>query len=343
MHKGRNFWTLAGTAAGLAVGIAAERSIVRRRRRDDPEGGEDFGLRRGVRPRTIELSDGARIFIEEAGPESRAAAVFIHGSALRTDAWHYQIRGIDSHRLVFYDLRGHGLSTPKGESEYSIRTLSDDLGAVIENAGLDEVVLVGHSVGGMIALEYCVMHTSELGTRVKGVVLLNTTYGPAAETLAGGAAVSRLERVTRHPFDYLGSHAASIERLRKVIKPSDAVFWTVAMAAFGPGASARQIDLTYDMLAETPSDVIFDLVRSYRHFDVRGRLDEVIVPALVIGGTHDRLTVGKASQFLADNLPKAELKLLDGCGHMSMLERHGEVNRLLDAWLDDVLGGTQHG
>ena len=339
---GRNFLALAGTAAGLAVGVAAERSIVRRRRRDDPEGGEEFGSRRGVRRRTIELSDGARIFIEEAGPESRKAAVFIHGSGLRTDAWHYQMHGIDSHRLVFYDLRGHGLSTPKGDSEYSIRTLSEDLGAVIEDADVDEIALVGHSVGGMVALEYCVMNASELGSRVKGIVLLNTTYGPAAETLAGGAAVSRLERITRRPFDYLGSHTARIEHLRKVLKPSDALFWTVALSAFGPGASARQIDLTYDMLAETPSDVIFDLVRSYRHFDVRGRLDEVSVPALVIGGTHDRLTVGKASHYLADNLPKAELKMLEGCGHMSMLERHREVNRLIDGWLDDVLG-TEHG
>jgi pimeloyl-ACP methyl ester carboxylesterase len=343
MDKSRNLWALAGTAAGLAVGIAAERSIVRRRRRDDPEGGEEFGTRRGVRPRTIGLPDGARIFIEEAGPEARRAAVFIHGSGLRTDAWHYQLAGIDSYRLIFYDLRGHGLSTPKGRSEYSIRTMAGDLEAVLGNSDVDEVVLVGHSVGGMIALEYCVLHTSELGGRVKGVVLLNTTYGPAAETLAGGAAVSRLERVTRRPFDYLGAHTAGIERLRQVLKPSDALFWTVALSAFGPGASARQIDLAYDMLAETPADVIFDLVRSYRHFDVRGRLDEVTVPALVIGGTHDRLTVGKASEYLAENLPKAELKMLEGCGHMSMLERYREVNRLIGAWLDDVLGDAEHG
>jgi pimeloyl-ACP methyl ester carboxylesterase len=182
-----------------------------------------------------------------------------------------------------------------------------------------------------------------MGDRIKGIVLLNTTYGPAAETLAGGAAISRLERVTRRPLDYLGSHSSSLDRLRRVIKPSDAVFWTVALAAFGSRASARQVDFVYDMLAETPADVIFDLVRSYRGFDVRGRLDEVTVPALVIGGTHDRLTVGKASEFLAENLPKAQLEMLEGCGHMSMLERHGEVNLLVDGFLDDVLGGMEHG
>lgn len=340
---GRNLWALAGTAAGLAVGVAAERSVVRRRRRNDPEGGEDFGSRRGVRSRTIDLPDGAQIFIEEAGPESTRGAVFAHGSALRTDVWHYQMRGIDSHRLVFFDLRGHGLSMPKGESEYTVRTLADDLEAVIDDAGLDELVIVGHSVGGMVALEYCVRRVAQLGNRIKGIVLLNTTYGPAAETLAGGAAVSRLERVTRRPFDFIGSHSESLERLRRVIKPSDALFWTVAIAAFGPGASARQIDFTYDMLAETPADVIFDLVRSYRVFDVRGNLDEVTVPALVIGGTHDRLTVGKASQFLADNLPKAELKMLEGCGHMSMLERHRDVDRLINGFMHDVLGRDEHG
>ena len=343
MSEGRNLWALAGTAAGLAVGIAAEHAAVRRRHRNDPEAGEEFGARRGVRSRTIDLSDGARVFIEETGPDLDAGAVFVHGSGLRTDVWHYQMQGLDSHRLVFYDLRGHGLSTPKGDSEYSIRTLADDLRYVIEDSNLRETVIVGHSVGGMVALEYCVCNRAELGDRIKGIVLLNTTYGPAAETLAGGAAISRLERVTRRPLDYLGSHSASLDRLRRVIKPSDAVFWTVALAAFGSNPSARQVDFVYDMLAETPADVIFDLVRSYRGFDVRGRLDDVIVPARVIGGTHDRLTVGKASEFLAENLPKAQLEMLQGGGHMSMLERHEQVNRLIGGFMDDVLGGTEHG
>ena len=82
------------------------------------------------------------------------------------------------------------------------------------------------------------------------------------------------------------------------------------------------------MLAETPTDVLFDLFRCYRHFDVTEVLGDIAVPVLVMAGTHDRLTVSGASQYLADHLPKAELKLIEGCGHMTMLERHDDFNTM---------------
>jgi pimeloyl-ACP methyl ester carboxylesterase len=338
----RGLVAVAGTVVGVG-GFVAERSLLRQKRRLDPEGAEPFGRRRGARPRTLELSDGARIFVEEVGPASSSGAVFVHGSALRTDAWHYQLSGIGTRRLVFYDLRGHGRSQPKGERPYSINTLAHDLERVIDDAELREVVVVGHSVGGMVALQYAVRNSNDLHGRVKGLVLLNTTYAPAVETLAGGAAIARLERLTRRPFDMIGSHSSRIEQLRRIIKPTDAIFWTVAFAAFGSGASASQVDFTYDMLAETPADVIVDLIKAYRDFDVRQLLGEIHVPVLVVGGTEDRITVYKASEHLAANLPNARLVTLEGCGHMSMVEKHAEVNELIDRFLAEVLDHGDEG
>lgn len=336
--RGRGIAALAGTALGVGAGLVAQRTVINRRRRNDPEGGEAFGTRRGVRTCTVDLGDGAEIFVEEVGPESPRGAIFLHGSCLRTDAWHYQMPGLGDHRLVFYDLRGHGLSQPKGDSPYTIRTLGQDLLKVMDAVGLDEAVIVGHSIGGMIALDLCKEHPELLGSRIAGIALLNTTHRPGAETLLGGATMAKVERMTRRPLDALGTRAEHLERLRRVIKPSNTIFMTVSIAAFGPHASAKQVDFTYDMLAETPADVIFDLVRSYRDNDVTEHLGSITVPALVIGGTHDRLTMSHASEFLAGHLPKAELALLNGCGHMSMLERHRDVNRLLTGFLDDVLG-----
>ena len=113
------------------------------------------------------------------------------------------------------------------------------------------------------------------------------------------------------------------------------------MGAFGENASPRQIDFAYDMLSETPVDVIFDLVRAYRGFDMTEDLHEISVPALVIGGTHDRLTLPKASIYLASHLPNADLHVFDGCGHMSMLERHEEFNKLLEGFLDERLAAAK--
>lgn len=334
----KNATALVGAVAGLGIGLVAQRSLVSRRRRNDPEAAEPFGQRRGVRPRTIERPDGARIFIEEAGPKSKRGAVFVHGSVLRTDTWHYQLPGLGNHRLVFYDLRGHGLSRPKGDSEYNVSTLAEDLLAVIDDAGLDEVAIIGHSVGGMVALQLCHLHPDLMGSRIKGLVLTNTTHRPAAETLVGGAAVARFEHALRRPLDFIGGRHESVERLRRILKPSDSLFLAVAFAAFGSNASARQIDFTYDMLSDTSADVIFDLIKSYRDFDVTDHLEDITVPSLVLTGTQDRLTVSEASEYLAEHLPKAELRVFDRCGHMTMLERHREFNELVEAFLDDTLG-----
>jgi pimeloyl-ACP methyl ester carboxylesterase len=330
---------LAGAAVGLAAGIAAERVAVKRRRAADPDSEVDFGYRRGERSRNLDLSDGGRIFVEEVGPAgSKRAAVFIHGSALRTDLWYYQMTGLGDHRLVFYDLRGHGLSQPKGSSPYGVKTLAHDLAEVLEHTGVEEVVLVGHSVGGMIALELAHERPELLGNTIKGIVLVNTTHRPPVETITGAAAVARFERFTRRPFDLMGKQSERLDKLRAVIRPSDALFWGVAFAAFGPHASARQIDFTYDMVAETPSDVIFDLFKCYREFDATDRLHEITVPALVIGGSHDRLTLAQASEHMVEELPKAELKIFENTGHMTMLERHEEFNELLERFFDDTLG-----
>ncbi len=248
------------------------------------------------------------------------------------------MNGVGEHRLVFFDLRGHGRSQPKGDARFSIENLAHDLDAVIDDSELEEAVIVGHSIGGMIALQLCCLRHEWLGGRIKGLVLSNTTYRPAYDTSIGGAVVSKVERVIRNPLDMLGSYHGGIERLRKIVRPTDQIFLAVSFAAFGPHASAKQIDFTYDMLADTPSDVLFDLVKSYRDYDVRDLLGGVTVPVLVITGTHDRLTVPKASEYLAQHLPKAELQVLEGCGHMTMLERHDDFNDMLQRFMSDVLG-----
>jgi pimeloyl-ACP methyl ester carboxylesterase len=246
--------------------------------------------------------------------------------------------GLGHHRLVFYDLRGHGLSQPKGSSDYGVKTLADDLAEVLERTGVKEAVLIGHSVGGMVALEFAHQWPELLGSAIKGIVLVNTTHHPPVETITGAAAVARFERFTRRPFDLMGKQSDRLDKLRAVIKPSDALFWGVAFAAFGPHGSARQIDFTYDMVAETPSDVIFDLFKCYREFDATERLHEITVPALVIGGSHDRITLAHASEHMVEELPKAELKIFENTGHMTMLERHEEFNELVERFLDDTLG-----
>jgi pimeloyl-ACP methyl ester carboxylesterase len=339
MSQAQGFVRLAGAVLGLGTGIVAEHTLVSRRRRNDPESGVNFGAAKGLRRRVLARPDGARLHIEEAGPPAGAGIVFLHGSALSTAVWHYQMSGVRGHRCVFFDLRGHGRSQPRGVAPFRVPTLASDLRAVIRDAGLHTVLIVGHSLGGMTALQLLVEEKERLpGVRLAGLLLASSTYGPAAETLVGGAVIARAERLVRRPFDMLGAQSARLDGLRRLAKASDALFWSVAFAAFGPRPSAKQVDLVYNLLASTPADVIFDLLRCFRAFDLRNRLEEIEAPALVLAGSHDRLTIPEAGHYLAEHLRQARLVVFDECGHLPMLERHDEFNRLLGDFADDSLG-----
>src|SRR5947208_10160442 len=128
MASRKGLAALAGAAVGIGAAAVAERVALNRRRQRDPEADEPLGQRRGERSYTLDLPDGAKVFVEEVGPEGATqGALFIHGSALRNDTWHYQMGGLDSRRLLFCELRGHHKSTPKGRAAYSMETLAQDL------------------------------------------------------------------------------------------------------------------------------------------------------------------------------------------------------------------------
>ena len=105
--------------------------------------------------------------------------VFVHGYALNLDCWHFQreaFRG--KHRMVFYDQRSHGRSERSDREHATIDQLGDDLARVInELAPKGDVVLVGHSMGGMSIIALAERHPELFAKRVKGVALVSTTAG----------------------------------------------------------------------------------------------------------------------------------------------------------------------
>jgi pimeloyl-ACP methyl ester carboxylesterase len=109
------------------------------------------------------------------------------------------------------------------------------------------------------------------------------------------------------------------------------VEWMMAKAA----DPALREDVTRDVLSTKPSTFASDF-RACDAFDVRGRLGEINVPALVVVGDDDRLTPLKYSEFLATNLRGAVLKILRGAGHIAMLEKPAEMNNVIASFLHSL-------
>ena len=332
-------WAFAAVALGLGAGLAAERALVGRdRRRADPYESVRYGKLRGDRLYEVTSFDGSVLMAEDFGPrESRRGAIFLHGYCLDRTVWHHQMQELNgTRRFVFYDARNHGRSLDAGPADAGTQTLAKDLKSVLDQSGLEEAVLVGHSMGGMTALEFCREFPGELGDRVRGLVLANTTYTDAVKTLFAAEIIGPIERSTRRLVGGVLESPRSSSALR--LRGDDFSWLLVKFFGFGPDASPTQIGYAIKLLGQFPNPPLVEMLNGIREFDMEEALEAIDVPTLIIAGGSDRLTTVRASEKIHEEIKGSRLEIFQNQGHMTMMEGAQRFNELLAGFLDETLG-----
>jgi pimeloyl-ACP methyl ester carboxylesterase len=99
------------------------------------------------------VRDGVALAYDDAG-SGYPPLVFVHGAASNRRCWHQQVpRFTSAHRVVAVDLRGHGESDASSEG-YTLRLFAEDLASTCTQMGIDSPVVIGHSLGGLVALDF---------------------------------------------------------------------------------------------------------------------------------------------------------------------------------------------
>jgi pimeloyl-ACP methyl ester carboxylesterase len=330
-------------AAGAAVGVATEKyAIGRVRSRPDPEADQPYGRLRPDRTSVVRTEDGIPLAVEEVGPaDAPLTVVFVHGLALALGSWHYQWLGLADMtrprlRMVFYDQRSHGRSGRAPADTVTIDQLGDDLYRVLaEVAPTGPIVLVGHSMGGMAVMSLLDRHPELFGPRVIGVALISTSTGRLSEVSLGLPAVTARLRAPVMPLVLrtMRSRAGLIERGRRV--GSDLAWLLTRRYSFGSSdVSPALVDYVESMITNTPVDVVADFFPALTSHDKLGSVSGLAgLEVLIIVGEKDLLTPEEHSRRMAQLLPHAELLVLDGAGHLVMMERPALVNLRLRAFL----------
>lgn len=251
------------------------------------------------------LSNGVRLNTATLGPAEGAAGppvVMLHGLLVGNLAtWYFgPARALARrHRVLCFDLRGHGRSE-RPPSGYDVATMADDLAGLIEGFAPDEpVALVGHSWGALVALEHA-------RRRPAGVARLALVEAP----LAGAERGDLLSFLERPPEDMA---AALPEALQ------------TALAAGGRRAR-RFVEGLVALATETT--LFDDLTREQAPDDAA--LAAIRCPTLLIYGRGS--SCGASGQRLAAALPDASLAWLDG-GHYLPLEAPAAIADLLEEFL----------
>lgn len=294
----------------------------------DPVGGE---LSRSLRGRHLQVRscDGTRLHAEVFGPEcspekGAPTVVLVHGWTCTRRMWHYQVAALaGDHRLVAYDLRGHGQSHPAANGDYTIGALAADLDAVLAAtvAEGDRAIAVGHSLGAMSVVAWAGEHRHRVRDRLAGVILVDT----GVERLLAGAHVLGRGCLGSWFQGLIGPHLVSLA-LPVPTQANPLVSRALRHLALGPRPPPALVELCQQMFRQCPADVRAALGTTLAALDLTCALDALDVPTVVIVGELDRLTPPHHARAIAAAVAGAVLVEIPTAGHMAPLEAPIEVS-----------------
>jgi len=224
----------------------------------------------------------------------------------------------DELELVLLDPRGTGGSDPaRDPGQYAIADYASDVEELREHLGLEQLLLLGHSHGGVVAVEYAARHPD----RVERLILASTLprHGPQQEAAMQQAVEARQgepwyeDAVEALQTEAQGSFANGHE-LMELCRRMMPLYY----ADYGERERRHVASLDGDSLCVDATRLWEKEI--FERFDMRPLLPSLTMPTLVITGERDFITGPACGAELAEGIPEAERVVLPGVGHMSFVE-----------------------
>lgn len=264
----------------------------------------------GPREERIALEDGRSIYALLAGPRQGHPIVFIHGLGGSQSTWQLILGALAPEaRLAAFDLPGHGQSdkAPGGERDFALEGLANAIAAAMRTIEIAPATIVGHSLGGAVALELALTHpdlvqslvlvdSAGLGTEISGELTTLMAGDPGHDT-------------ARKLLDLFFEEKKFV---------ADRGIDEMAQFQLAEGAWSAQQAITQHVFAGKAQNI-----------DLSARLGEVNQPTLIVWGEADRVVPLAHAVEAAARLPDASLVILDGAGHVPQVVRSDELTRAI--------------
>ncbi|QCB28900.1 Non-heme chloroperoxidase [Corynebacterium endometrii] len=276
-------------------------------------------------------SDGFDIAWFEVGPEdAEATVVFIHGYCLSAESYCDQVEFLRREhpevRSVLLDVRGHGLSEKVPVDECDVDGAGDDVLAVIkERVPQGNIVIVGHSLGGMIALNVIRRCPQEVYDRISGALLVATSIHELSDK-----GIARILETTAAELLY--NACLTLPDRVNFFRYELAHLVAPVMAALVAGfPQMERIQFHAAMLLDTPLASFagyFDDLLDHEELAATPRLARL--KGEVVVGSMDIVTPESQTDRICDLWPAAEKTIVDGAGHMVILEDPEAISQALE-------------
>ena len=237
--------------------------------------------------------------------------VFIHGSGDSGRVWRFQVEHFGLQHAIALDLPGHGQRPDTLPTEVTVQEYTQAAYDIVtQELHLQKPIIVGHSLGGAIALTMALEHGSELG----GIILIGT-----------GARLRILPAILA---DAKNTPQEARQRLSQI-----------AMASItSPSVSQAVVQEQ----AKSGSHILYRDLAACDIFDIMNRLYEISIPTLIICGAEDKLTPVKYSEYLHQHISGSTLRVIPNAGHYVMREQAEFVNQAIEQWLATMFPLSTH-
>ncbi len=261
---------------------------------------------------------GKEVFYTVDGEADKPTLIILNGIMMSHKSWEAFVPSFTRlFRVVRFDMLDQGLSSKLEGETYTQALQVDVLRALLDHLELEKAHLVGISYGGSVALQFAIQHPA----RVARMVLFNAAayttpwlrdVGRGWNRVAGSRDGEAYYHVT---IPYIYSHGF-------YSREND---WM----------EARKEKLLPIFKDEGFQDAMIRLTNSAESHDVRGRMDAIEAPTLVVAAEDDLLTPPREQQTLLEGIPNAELMTFTDCGHASMYERPALFTASVMGFLSD--------
>lgn len=258
--------------------------------------------------------DGVNVYYEELG-SGDPTLVFLHPWSTNHFIWANQLQVFSrNHRCITVDHRGHGHSDKPAEG-YGMGEMAADVVAILDQCGVDKAVLIGNSIGGMVAMQTSL----DAPNRVIANLILSSGTNMGAGTPPEVA--EAMQQDWRAVFSGLLDSAVSAKS--KAARPEILDFMD---ACFNTDGNFTE-GVFWASMAD-PEGVF--------NWNISDRLKDITQPTLILAGDEDGATPLELNQALADNIPNAEIKVYKEIGHFLQLEDPQAFNGDLSSFLAKV-------
>jgi pimeloyl-ACP methyl ester carboxylesterase len=262
----------------------------------------------------IDLSSGATLSYQDSG-EGRVL-ILLHGVCMSNRFFERNIEPLATHhRVIAPDFRSHG-GSPAVEGGHTVEQYARDLRALIEDLDLRDVVLVGWSMGSLVAWEYLSQNVEDSG--VAGVVIVS--QGPSDLTQEG--------------WDYgIADMATLHEYIRLCQDDFDGFFEGFVPLMFKDELEPHQSEAFLAAISSVGANAGSLILLDQTLRDYRAQIPTFAVPHLLAWGQDEKVVPMASSDWLLAQLPNAQREVFEHSGHCPMWEEAARFNGVIAEWV----------